>query len=286
MFKRLKNKYLWLFLLLVGGCITAMAVSSSGVGDNRSTAPVFRAIYSPVQKLSRDIRDQWDGFTGIFAAKKTLNNRIADLEKQVGNLKMKNQSLNEYREEALRLQKLLDFKNSNQEIYTLTAARVIARSPDNWYKNLVIDKGSSAGIALGMPVISPDGLVGRVSSISRDSARVDLITDREMAVGVFMEKNRDVTGIVEGLDNNNYLQMADIADNGKVQQDDLVITAGVSSVYPKGIPVGTVGELKRDPSGLLFTTRVKPAVDFSHLEEVLVIIDYRPAPEANQGTAG
>ncbi|HWP97187.1 MAG TPA: rod shape-determining protein MreC [Syntrophomonadaceae bacterium] len=239
-----------------------------------------------MQKLSNGLKDRWSGFTGLFANKKALNNQITDLERQIGELKIQNQSLAEYQGEALRLQKLLEFKNNNLETYTLQGARVIARSPDNWFKNLMIDKGSNSGIKPGMPVISPDGLVGRVAAVTQNSAQVDLITDTEMAIGAFLAKSREVTGIVEGQGNNTNLNMINIPDDKQIAPYDMVITAGLSSVYPKGIPIGTVIDIGRERGGLLFTANLKPAVDFSHLEEVLVIINYRPLPDVKQGTAG
>lgn len=285
MFKLLKNKYLWLLLILVGGCVAAMILTSSQSG-NTSITPILQGVYSPVQKLTTGLKDRWGGVTGLFANKQSLNNRITDLEKQVADLKIQNQSLTEYQGEALRLQKLLEFKNANLETYTLQGARVIARSPDNWFKNLMIDKGSNNGIKPGMPVISPDGLVGRVAAVSQNSAQVDLITDREMAIGAFLAKAREVTGIVEGTGTNTSLDMINIPDDKQIAPYDMIITAGLSSVYPKGIPIGIVTNISREPGGLLFTANLKPAVDFSHLEEVLIIINYRPLPDVKQGTAG
>ena len=87
---------------------------------------------------------------------------------------------------------------------------VIARSPNNWYRNIVIDKGTDSGIRKGMAVISPHGLVGRVASVSRESAHVDLIIHREIAVGAIVQENRETQGIVEGLGISQNLRIVNI----------------------------------------------------------------------------
>lgn len=257
------------------------ATSSSPGGKEVSGSHLMQAVYAPLHRASDSVRSCIGEFTGFFGNKKSLYAQIESLQQKLGALEMENQSLREYQAESIRLQKLLDFKNSNLDTLQFTAARVIARSPSNWYKRILIDKGSGSGIAAGMPVVSPEGLVGRVAAVTENSAQVDLITDPEMAVGAILVKNRDTTGIVEGVIGGRYsLRMIDIPYYSAIEVYDEVVTSDLSAVYPKGLKIGTVSELKKEPGGLLISAGLSPAVNFDALEEVLVIVSYRPLPEA------
>ncbi len=268
-----------MFLLVGGASIAFIAFTSSPPGQEGAFySPLMQAIYTPLHKASSGIKGQIANFTSIFSNKKTLYAQIDDLQQRLDALEFENQSLREYRAESMRLQNLLNFKNANMDTLQVKAARVIARSPSNWYKRILVDQGSMAGIAVGMPVISPEGLVGRVASVTQNSAQVDLITDPEMAVGAILEKSRETSGIVEG--HNDSLRMIDIPYYSKIEIYDLVVTSDLSAIYPKGIRIGTVTDIKKEQGGLLINATLSPAVNFDALEEVLVITSYRPLPEA------
>jgi rod shape-determining protein MreC len=240
---------------------------------------MLRDTYTPLQSGLSSLRLNWAGLTAAFSDKQTQNRKLENLSQENQRLKIENQVLTEYKYEALRLQKILDFQKQNNDGFEFVAARVIARSPNNWYNYLVIDRGLEDGIEKDMPVISPQGLVGRVATVSRNSAQVTLITDREMAVGAIVQKNREAKGIVEGLGKNTSLSMANIPYYSSIRKGDQIITSGLSSLYPKGIVIGKVNSISKEPSGLLLLARVKPAVDFDKLEEVLVISNYESVVE-------
>ncbi|MGE5391532.1 MAG: rod shape-determining protein MreC [Deltaproteobacteria bacterium] len=244
---------------------------------------IIRESYTPLQSGVSGVKYNWDGWTLAFANKKQQSRTIESLKQQNNNLILQNQKLMEYRAEALRLRKMLAFAESKRDEYDFIPARVIARSSVNWYRYLVIDQGQEAGVTKDMAVISPQGLVGRIGSVSRNSAQVILITDRETAVGAILQKTRETRGIVEGLGNSNYLRMANIPYYSKIEKGNIVVTSGLSSVYPKGIAIGRISKVTKEPSGLLLTARLKPMTDFDKLEEVLVIKDYHPPVEALEG---
>jgi rod shape-determining protein MreC len=149
------------------------------------------------------------------------------------------------------------------------AVRVVAKDSTNWFRSILIDKGMNAGIQRHMVVVAADGLVGRVVDVTALAARVQLITDPESAVGGLLLRSR-VIGVAAGTQGGTvqikYLpQMADVAVG------DRVITSGMGGVFPKGIPLGKVVRSSR-PAGALFQeTEVQPLVDFSRLEEALVL---------------
>lgn len=233
---------------------------------------LIRDGYAPLQSGVTGFGNQFASFTSIFSNKQELLRQIQDLQQQNQSLQQENQALNEYRAEALRLQSLLAFANDNLEQYSLMPARVIARSPSNWYQVVVIDRGTANGVRLNMAVLSPEGLVGRVSAVSNRTAQVNLLTDRAMAVGAIAEESRETRGIVEGLGDNNLLRMANIPYYSTINVGERIISSGLSEIYPKGAFIGTVTEITGQSGGLLKSAVVQPAVDFDKLEEVLLII--------------
>jgi rod shape-determining protein MreC len=105
-----------------------------------------------------------------------------------------------------------------------------------------------------------------------------------VAVGVLLQETRETNGIVEGLGDNSILRMRNIPYYSKVQTGDQVVTSGLSEYYPKGIVIGKITKISREPNGLLLSAAVAPAVDFNKLEEVLVITTYRPPVEVDEST--
>lgn len=252
-----------------------MIFGASGYTEGKNFGPL-QVVYAPLHRAAAGITNGFSNFSSIFSNKKALQAQVAQMQQQLDALQMENQSLKEYQSEAGRLQKLLAFRDTNIGTLQLQAAHVIARSPNNWYKNVSIDRGSQDGVVKGMPVICPEGLVGRVTYVTAHSAQITLITDREIAVGAILEKDRETSGIVEGLGNNTELRMQNIPFYSQIQVYDVVATSDLSQTYPKGIPIGTVTEVVKEPGGLLLKATLKPAVDFDRLEEVLVIMSYHP----------
>jgi rod shape-determining protein MreC len=276
LFKLFKSKFFWLLLLVIVISLVVMNATAAQRGNITFLEKVIRDTYVPLQSGVSSFRNNWDGWTAVFSDKKHLQQQIKLLEAENNELSLENQSLQEYKQESFRLRKMLNFDDANRENYDLLPAHLIARSPNNWYECINIDRGSRQGVQKGMPVISPHGLVGRVGSVSENSAQVSLITDREMAVGATIQKTRETNGIIEGLGDSNQLRMINIPYYSKIKEGDRIISSGLSATYPPGINIGTVTEVAREPNGLLLVAMIKPAVDFNKLEEVFVITGYHP----------
>lgn len=276
MFKLFKSKFFWLLLLVITISLVVMNATAAQRSNITFLEKVIRDTYVPLQSGISSFRNNWDGWTAVFSDKRHLQQQVKLLEAENGQLSMENQSLQEYKQESFRLRKMLNFDNANREKYDLLPAHLIARSPNNWYECITIDRGSRQGVEKGMPVISPNGLVGRVGSVSENSAQVSLITDREMAVGAIIQKTRETNGIIEGLGDSNELRMINIPYYSKINEGDRIISSGLSAIYPPGINIGTVMEVSREPNGLLLVAMIKPTVDFNKLEEVFVITGYHP----------
>jgi len=276
LFKLFKSKFFWLLLLVIIISLVVMNATAAQRSNITFLEKVIRDTYVPLQSGISSFRNNWDGWTAVFSDKRHLQQQVKLLETENSQLSMENQSLQEYKQESFRLRKMLNFDNANREKYDLLPAHLIARSPNNWYECITIDRGSRQGVEKGMPVISPNGLVGRVGSVSENSAQVSLITDREMAVGAIIQKTRETNGIIEGLGDSNELRMINIPYYSKINEGDRIISSGLSAIYPPGINIGTVMEVSREPNGLLLVAMIKPTVDFNKLEEVFVITGYHP----------
>lgn len=233
----------------------------------------LRNFISPVQKICIDL-GRWG--ERIFAFPLSLfnmtkNNR--ELTKRVAELNGQVRVLEEYRLENERLKKLLDFKTSvvDKTYVEVVNAAIIGRDPDNWFGTLTLGKGSNQGIGINMVVIVPEGLVGRVIRTSENTAQVLLVTDPRSSVSGLIQQTRS-PGLVEGLDGNvGELRMAHIPYDKPVSPGQVVITSGMGSFFPKGIPIGEITATQREPSGLYNNAGVRPYVDFNRLEEVIII---------------
>lgn len=273
--KYIRNKYFWLVLIIFIGTLWLINNTSSERNNISLLEKMLRDAYTPLQSGVVEFKENLGSVNAFFASKQQMQQEIENLEALNQQMILENQVLREDKMEMRRLRSLLGFQDISLDKYQMVGARVIARSPNNWYRNIVIDRGTDSGIKKGMAVISPHGLVGRVSSVSRDSAHVDLIIHREIAVGAIVQENRETQGIVEGLGNSNSLRMVNIPYYSTIKEGYHIITSGLSESYPKGIDIGVVKEVELQPDGILLSALVEPSVDFDKLEEVLVIVDYK-----------
>jgi len=170
--------------------------------------------------------------------------------------------------ENARLKGMLAFKQKSP--LRLVPARIIARSPDSWSSSATIDKGKYNGIKRGMVLISPQGLVGRVAECSDNTSKILLINDPSLGVSAIVQRSRQ-EGLVNGTLGSNLI-MRYLPKGADITSGDLVATSGLSQIYPKGLLVGTVINVGSDLSGLNRYAVIKPAVNCSAIEEVLVII--------------
>jgi rod shape-determining protein MreC len=275
LFNFLRSKGFWTILVTALLLLVIMKLSSSNRQEITFLEKLVRDSYSPLQSGVDKLRVGISNISVGMTLKKDLEERMGALEIKNNRLSLENQQLRENRAEVERLRGLLTYKQAQQDQYDLEAARVIARSPNNWYKIITIDKGAENGIAGGMPVINPDGLVGRVVSVSTNSAQVWLITDREIAVGAILQETRETRGIVEGMGDNGTLRMINIPYYSQVRIGENVVSSGLSETYPPGIQIGSIQDVKKESNGLVLSATVTPAVDFNRLEEVMVIKKFR-----------
>ena len=199
-----------------------------------------------------------------------INNQ---LEAEVSRLQSQIIELQQQNSEMQVLSALLDFARTHSENEYITAA-VIGRDISPFLHYVIINRGSDDGLRRGMPVVSSQGLVGRVAAVTADGARVQLITDPDTAINVRIQPS-GAEGLLQGSITGDITVEA-IPQDASIQTGDLVLTSGLGGNFPQDMLIGQVSGVRQRPVELFQTATVEPVVDFSQLEIVLVIVNFRP----------
>jgi rod shape-determining protein MreC len=181
------------------------------------------------------------------------------------------QELAELAADNARLRSLLYLKRT-LGTWKLEPAAVIARNPDQWFDTVTVNAGSTAGVRAGMPVLVPEGVVGRVTAVSPTTAQVMLLPDPASGVGALDVRSR-VAGVVLGSDPvTGTLSFRLFTQHPDVLPGDTIVTSGFSQFFPPGLLIGRVTVVRPGPYGLTETATVVPAVDFNRLETVMIVL--------------
>jgi len=252
-------------LVLISGQVDA------GGGRTLLERVLFGAL-SPFQRaagsLVTSLRSTWHGYLDLRGAQQ----RSLLLQEQVEALERRLVENEESAREAARLRELLALREAVP--LPSVAARVVARQGLPWFRAIVLDQGRSAGIRLNGAVLAPAGVVGRVVALGENTARVQVLLDRDCSLGALVERTR-VTGVVQGQvgladAGTTDLRMKYVPALADVREGDRVLSSGLDGIYPKGQVIGHVRAVT-EASGLFREVILTPSVDFDRLEDVLVV---------------
>ena len=261
--KNLRN----LILVIVIAGVLILAISGY-------LTPIFSVSVSPLISAQSWISERYLAFSDFFGSPRdmaTLREENITLRNEVAQLQSEIIALQENLAQAEILYTLLDFARNNPE-HEYEAATVIGREISPYLQYIIIDKGSNNGIRYGMPVVTQQGLVGRIDAVISDAARVQLITDAGSTVNVRL-KTANVEGQVSGsITGEVSLDMVPI--DAQVDVGEVILTSGLGGTYPPNIFVGQVFSMQSNQNALFQTGSVQPIVDFSVLSAVLVITNF------------
>ncbi len=215
------------------------------------------------------VMNAWSGYVALRGE----HDRAGRLAAEVRTLELERQQLVAERAEAGRLRRLLDFAQEAPERHYAGARVIGVRLGTAGRQLLTLDRGSADGIARMMPVVVAEGVVGRVYAVTSSTADVLVLNDLNSSIAVRVDRTRTRAN-VRGLGKPDGAKLEYALRTEDMIEGDLLVTSGTDGVFPRGIPVGKVTQLKRTGHGLFQEARVVPAVDVTRLEEVLVVTSW------------
>ena len=275
-----------LFIQVVGLATQVKRPEGAKPGTTGSGTRLIRVwtvtAFTPIEKMFVSTGHFFSNGWHNYADLRDVRKQNRELQDEVARLRMEQVRLKQDADQARRLQALLDFKE--KFIAKTVAAQVIATSGTEQSRLITIDKGSNDHIKVDMPVITPDGIVGKVKDVFPLSSQVLLINDHDSGAGVILESSR-LEGIVKGTPLGE-LQIYYIMSDEKVEPGERVVTSGGDRIYPKGYAVGTVISSMPDKDNDPFLAiKIKPAANLNRLEEVLVITKMMEDAQPSAGPA-
>jgi rod shape-determining protein MreC len=255
--------------------VSAQVQTKSGVRAIEAVSfGIFARVQTATSSVVHGVRDVWTNYAALRGAR----DENASLKKQLADLEVQLQEQRGLAARTTKLQELLDLKTSIA-VPTI-AAEVIAGNANPGIRQITVNRGSADGVEPNMAVIAARGIVGRiVGQPATHASRVQLIIDHSAAAGALTERTR-AGGMVVGVDKQPPLEMLLVSNLADVKPNDAVVTSGLDGIYPKGYTIGWIDTPARGP-GLYQLVSVRPAVDFSSLEEVLVVL-MKPRPATTE----
>ena len=254
-------------------CILLIGISVVGSQMMTPVTGITGYVITPIQKGMNSLGSFLSGFSTNMTDAAALREENARLKAQVDTLTEENSKLVLNKEELDRLQDLLSLKEQYSD-YDTVGARVISKGAGNWFSSFTIDKGSNDGISVDCNVMAGAGLCGIVTAVGPNWARVRAIIDDNSNVSAMISTTSDtciIAGNLQLIDQGTISLVKLTDDNNHVHVGDKVVTSSISEKFLPGILIGYISELNNDSNNLTKSGTVNPAVDFKHLQEVLVI---------------
>ncbi len=250
--------------------VVPAVLSAMGLGDTVRGA--FGTVVSPIRYAVNGVAEGIDGFISYFrefdainAENRILKDRVAELERELEEAEVIKEE-NEW---------LYDYLGLGREHtdYELEAAKVIGREAGNYMTVFTLNRGSMHGIKVNMPVITDEGIVGYVSEVGGSYSKAVSIIETASSVGAYVERSGEL-GLVEGvfeLKGRGHCQMSYLPSDADIRVGDLVMSSGIGSLYPRGLPIGRVIELTPDEYSRDLVATLEPSADLSDLRSVMIL---------------
>lgn len=278
----LQSKYL--LLILTGLCIVLMAVTFTTDLFTGMVARISGYVTIPFQSGISQVGCYLSERSKDLAQIRDLQRQNQELREQIDRLTIENNTLMQEKYELNNLRSLYQLDQEYEE-YEKIGARVIGMDGGNWFNTFIINKGTEDGIALDMNVMSGSGLVGIVTEVGANWSKVTSIIDDTSNVSSMVLATGDrliVSGDLE-LMSENTIRFGKLIDSeGKVKEGDKIVTSNISDKYLPGLLIGYITSMGADSNNLTHSGTITPAVDFEHMDEVLVILDLKQQIDENE----
>ena len=269
--------------LFIAVTIGHIILISAQVNTNRGI-PILEAVtfgvFAEVQRAASSAIGGMQTSWTDYVALQQVRTENEQLQKEISQIRVGLQQERALAQRSRTLEQLLDLRTQAGDLTTV-AANVIAGGASPDFRTITVDKGTADGLRPDMAVIAPAGVVGRIITPSARAAKVQLLIDRNAAAGALVERSR-AQGVAEG--SGGDLRLNYVSGTADIQVGDTVVTSGIDGIYPKGFVIGQIQSVQRG-AGVFDTIVLRPAVDFSSIEAVLVVttapvaVDEEAAPQ-------
>jgi rod shape-determining protein MreC len=258
--------------LLVGALIIVPLISFLSRGGqgrepnfiDRRVLGLAKPVQSALTGVFGIISSTVSGYVALRGAHQAANECRVGLVQAQAELN----TLTEVRAENQRLKEVLHFVEASSGSSII--ARVIGLNASQQFQSFLIDRGESDGVHVGMPVVTPTGVVGQIVRVVAGSADVMVMLDPRSRIGALVQRTR-VRGTVVGAGDGQKMLLDFVHREDDIKEGDVVVTAGTDGVYPRGLAIGTIKSVSMPPGALFLLGQVEPAVDLGRVEEVLVL---------------
>lgn len=275
----IQSKYL--LLILTGLCVLLMTITFTTDLFTGTLADISGYVTVPFQKGISEAGSYLSNRSEELVQIRDLLQKNKELQEQIDKLTIENNNLTQEKYELNNLRSLYLLDQEYSE-YQKVGAKVIGKNSGNWFHSFTVDKGKIDGIQVDMNVMSGSGLVGIVTEVGPNWARVtSIIDDSSNVSGMTLASgdNMIVSGNLE-LMNQNKISFSKLIDSeGKVKEGDKIVTSNISDKYLPGLLIGYITSIESDSNNLTHSGTLTPAVDFEHMDEVLIILDLKQKTE-------
>jgi len=267
----------WLVIVLLLGNFMLMAFDAREITSGQRIIRVWSQsvadfVQSPVTSVSSGVGNYFSSISNLRSAQSDndlLKQRVQELELEI-------RGKDDLAAENDRLRGLLNLKENSK--YKVLTARVIGRDPSVWFDSSIINRGSLDGVKLNMPVVSDGGLIGRVTAVGPLTAQFDLITRDKSGVGGVVGEigSSNILGVVAGTSKQDLVEMRYVSGSADVQPGQMVYTTGQDGIYPAGLKIGEIVEVKSGSATVPHQIFIRPSAGINTIKEVGVLL-YEPA---------
>ena len=271
-----QSKIFKLFLALAALIFILMLRSSFVQGNANFFSDMVGIVTTPLQKSTAAVSESAGGFWKRLFSADELYEENQQLKEQIRVLTEQQVELEQYRWENESLKEFMGLKEEHPD-HEYVMASVVSRDPNSRFHSFVLDKGSLDGVEYLDPVITEDGLVGRISEVGLTFSKVTTILDPALHVGAYNARTRDmgtITGRIEAAEEG-LCSMELVSRSSTAAKDDIIVTAGSTGLFPKDLVIGRIVSLESESDGKSMTAMIQPAAEVDSVTNVLVVTSFR-----------